>query len=148
MKKRKLTILVADSLINKSICGLVFKKRGEFVLNSGEMQATICKSGNTDSHIIYAHVVDGEVVYIGESSTTFRNRMRLYLTHEGSTNVRVREHLMKELVAGKKVEIYYYKPATVVIDSTLTVNPYVSIEQAIIGKLRPILNKKDTAQCI
>lgn len=146
MTRIRRTTIIPDSPIMMDIGGLIFKKRGEFVFVGDNLQANICQSGNKERHIVYAHVVDNVVVYIGESSHTFQNRMRLYIIHNGSTNVEVRKHIKEELTKGKKVDIYYYKPKAILIDNVLAVNPYISIEQTLISLLKPILNKKDTAE--
>lgn len=143
--KRKLITFTNNYTETKVIGGLCFKKAGEFVFAGGHLQVNICRASSKDEHIVYAHVIHGEVVYIGESSDTFCNRIRLYLIHDGSTNVRVRNFLMTEILKGKSVDIYYYKPATITVDGVLKVNPYVGIEQALISLVRPSLNIKDVA---
>ena len=100
--------------------------------------------GNIDSHVVYAHVINGSIKYIGECSVTFRSRMRLYITHSGSTNVYVRKAILQALGKGLSVETYYYKPQMITLTTGLTINPYVGIEQALIKKLRlKLINKKD-----
>lgn len=143
--KKKLIVLCAEYNITKEIGGICFKKGGDFFMSNQDLRANICRSGTKDRHIVYAHVIDDEVVYIGESSHSFRDRMRLYICHEGSTNVRVRKFIKEKLTEGKKVEIYYYKPKTIVVDNVLVVNPYVGIEQALIRIIGKKLNKKDVA---
>ncbi len=126
-----------------NIGGLVFEKAGEFIFKMGCLLANIGWSESKHQHFVYAHVVAGRVVYVGESSRTLLNRMYLYITHKGSTNVRVRTAHIADLQAGQKVEIYFYKPQAVLIDGVLSVNPYIGVEQALISKLKPILNRKD-----
>ncbi len=145
MKKKKLVVFTGEFDLTKNIGGICFKKCGEFVLHEDHMRVHICRTNSTDRHVVYAHVVDDKVVYIGESSDTLRNRLRLYLTHSGSTNVRVRKHIREELQKGKKAETYYYKPETIMIEGVLSVNPYVGIEQALIRMMDKTLNIKDVA---
>jgi len=141
----KLVYPLIDLGITKTIAGLVFKKGSEFFLDNGGLKVRICDSGKEDRHIVYVHVADDKPVYVGESSHTFCNRMRLYIIHTGSTNVRVREFIKQQLADGKKVETYYYKPVTILIDGVLEINPYNGIEQAIIRFVGSALNKKDVA---
>ncbi len=128
------------------ICGICFDHAGEFIRVNGELQFNVSRLKEKMTHIVYAHVVDGKVFYIGESSITFRGRMRLYITHSGSTNVRARKFIKRFLKHGHKVETFCYKPGTILVDGVLEVNPYVGVEQALIKKLgRKLINKKDTA---
>jgi hypothetical protein len=108
------------------------------------LQFEVSQSCQNQSHVVYAHFVDGRVFYIGESSKTFRSRMRLYITHQGSTNVRVRKFIKRFLRHGRKVETFMYKPGAVLVDGLILVNPYVGVEQQLIKVLgRKIINKKD-----
>lgn len=143
MSKAKLTAMVTSFGTKMNIGGLVFEKAGEFIFKMGCLLANIGWSESKHQHFVYAHVVAGRVVYVGESSRTLLNRMYLYITHKGSTNVRVRTAHIADLQAGQKVEIYFYKPQAVLIDGVLSVNPYIGVEQALISKLKPILNRKD-----
>ena len=47
---------------------------------------------------------------------------------------------------GKKIEIYYYKPESILVEGVLSVNPYVGIEQSLIALLDPPLNDKNVAE--
>ena len=143
--KRKVVSICMDHTQTMLIGGLLFKKAGDFILSNGGPQLKICGQSRVDRHVVYAHVIDGVVSYIGESSTSLHDRVRLYITHDGSTNVRVLKAINDELMAGKKVEVYYYKPTMIVIDGVLSINPYVGIEQALIGCVKPALNKKNVA---
>ena len=102
-----------------------------------------CTEGNSKKrHVIYAHCVDKEIVYIGETSNTFYKRMYYYCNHKGATNVRVRSYLKEKFLQGKVIETFVYKPEDVIIEG-LTINPYVGIEQKLINDLNPILNRKN-----
>jgi hypothetical protein len=108
------------------------------------LQFEVSQTCQDETHIVYAHFVDGRIFYVGESAKTFRSRMRLYIIHQGSTNVRVRKFIKRFLRHGRKVETFIYKPDTVLVDGVLPVNPYVGVEQKIIKILgRKIINKKD-----
>lgn len=148
MKIKRITKLVNNYTETKIVEGLTFKKGAEFFITNSILKVDIAISGNTDTHIVYLHVVDGQIVYVGESSNTFRNRMRLYITHDGLTNARVRLFIKNVLSKGKRVETYYFKPDCVLISNTLVVNPYVGLEQELISRInpKPILNRKDVAK--
>lgn len=126
---------------------LLFKKGGEFVLSEEKkLQFLALDKYEKFTHIVYAHFVDGKVFYIGESSNTFRDRMRLYITHDGKTNIMVRGAVKKYLINGCRVETFVFKPHHVVVNGTLLVNPYVGVEQALIKMYKKhLINKKDVA---
>ena len=46
----------------------------------------------TSRYYVYAHYVEDELVYIGESSDMLKRRMNYYCCHVGMTNVRVRKY--------------------------------------------------------
>lgn len=144
--RRKRTVYCDGFSSNRNVAGLNFKKAGEFHLVDDHLQIHISKKDAVQSHIVYIHVVDGDIVYVGESSTSLKKRMVLYITHDGSTNVRVREYLEEASRIVKKIEFFYYKPSTIVVDKVLVVNPYIGIEQALIATLDTPLNNKNVAE--
>ena len=124
-----------------NIKGLQFKYGGSFDFTY--RPEFVCESEQKDKrHVIYAHCVDNEIVYIGETSNTFYKRMYYYCNHKGLTNLRVRNYFKEKFYEGKEIETYLYKPENVLIEG-LTINPYVGIEQKLIDELNPILNRKN-----
>lgn len=93
-------------------------------------------------HLVYAHVVDGIVVYIGETSNTFHKRMYYYCNHKGNTNVRVREYFKEQILNGKEVKTYIYIPEEVTICGH-KIPTYIGVEQKLIDLIRPELNRKN-----
>ena len=96
-------------------------------------------------HYIYAHYVNDELVYIGESSDLLKRRMNFYCCHPGITNERVRKHFNEEFKKKPSSDIctFIHMPEKIVVSETITVNPYVAIEQTLISMLKPKLNRKD-----
>ena len=100
------------------------------------------------THVVYTHTVDGEIVYIGETSNTLHKRMYYYCNHKGATNVRVREYFKDKMYneqienVMQRVKTYVYQPKDIVIEGN-DINPYVGLEQFLINKINPILNKKN-----
>lgn len=124
-----------------NILGLEFEEGAEFYAEDGKLRFESrdnCKS----KHVVYVHTVDEEIVYVGETSNTFYQRMYYYCNHKGRTNVRVREYMMDMIGEGREVKTYMYKPEEVLYESVM-INPYVAIEQALIDRIKPILNRKN-----
>ncbi len=148
IKNRRITITVPEYNSSIVLGGLRFEKGGEFVVGAdGGLQFNVSRSVEKDTHIVYAHFVDGRIFYIGESSKTFRDRMRLYIIHKGSTNVLVRRFIKRFLRNGRKVETFVFKPSIVTINEGLPINPYVGVEQTLIKIYRrQLVNRKDVAE--
>ena len=124
-----------------NILGLEFEEGAEFYTEDSKLRF---KSGDNckSKHVVYVHTVDGEIVYVGETSNTFYQRMYYYCNHKGRTNVRVREYMMDMIGEGREVKTYMYKPEEVLYESIM-INPYVAVEQALIDGIKPILNRKN-----
>lgn len=121
--------------------GIEFEEAASFYLEDKIKVQTYDRTKNL-RHLVYAHTVDGEVVYIGETSNTFHKRMYYYCNHKGRTNVRVREHFKEQILLGKEVKTYIYVPQLVVIAGH-KVNPYIGVEQKLIDLVKPMLNRKN-----
>ena len=96
-------------------------------------------------YYVYAHYVEDELVYIGESSDMLKRRMNFYCCHVGMTNVRVRKYFNDQFKRKKTSDIctFIHLPGQICLSEAITINPYVSVEQALIHKLKPKLNRKD-----
>ena len=96
-------------------------------------------------HYIYAHYVEDELVYIGESSDLLKRRMNFYCSHPGVTNERVRKYFNEQFKKKPTSDIctFIHMPQSFYITESITINPYVAIEQALISMLKPTLNRKD-----
>lgn len=96
-------------------------------------------------HYIYAHYVNDKLVYIGESSDLLKRRMNFYCCHPGITNERVRKYFNEKFKKKPSSDIctFIHMPEKIVVSETITVNPYVAIEQTLISMLKPKLNRKD-----
>jgi len=143
-KNQKRTYLVSEYNQEKKIEGLAFIKSGEFLIVDNQLKLKISKTVAEQKHVVYIHLIDGKIVYVGETSRTLRERMILYIIHSGQTNVRVRTHIKKRLLKGSKCEIFSFKPEIIIINNKIKINPYISIEQALIKNLgNPLLNRKN-----
>ncbi len=96
-------------------------------------------------HCIYAHYANDTLVYIGETSDTFKRRMYYYCSHKGITNVRVRNYFNEEFKKKARTDIatFIHIPSRISISESLSINPYVALEQELINCLKPFLNRKN-----
>ena len=96
-------------------------------------------------HYIYAHFVEDELVYIGESSDILKRRMNFYCSHPGITNERVRRYFNEQFKKKPTSDIstFIHLPGPICVTESVTINPYVAIEQTLISMLKPSLNRKD-----
>ena len=124
-----------------NILGLEFVEGAKFYAEDGKLRFE-SRDNCKNKHVVYAHTIDEEIVYVGETSNTFYQRMYYYCNHKGRTNVRVREYMMDMIEEGREVKTYMHKPEQILYES-VKINPYVAIEQALIDKIKPILNRKN-----
>lgn len=92
---------------------------------------------------VYAHVVDGDVYYIGRSLKGFRNRMGHYKKPgpTQSTSIRINGLIKAALRSGKTVETLaaFPEPTTW---NTLPVDVVSGLETGLVAKVRPAWNKQ------
>ena len=71
--------------------------------------------------------------------------MNFYCCHPSITNERVRKYFNEEFKKKPSSDIctFIHMPEKIVVSETITVNPYVAIEQTLISMLKPKLNRKD-----
>ena len=119
-----------------------FDNAASFYLEDEKIKVHVNNKYKDIRHLVYAHVVDGKVVYIGETSNAFSKRMYYYCNHKGNTNVRVREYFKEQILEGKVVETYINVPKEVII-SGHNIKTYIGVEQKLIDLVRPKLNRKN-----
>jgi len=92
---------------------------------------------------VYAHVVDGDVYYIGRSLKGFRHRMGHYKKPgpTQSTSIRINGLIKAALRSGKTVETLaaFPEPTTW---NTLPIDVVSGLETGLVAKLRPPWNKQ------
>jgi hypothetical protein len=119
-----------------------FDNAAFFYLDAGKIKVHVNNRYKDIRHLVYIHVVDNKVVYIGETSNTFYKRMYYYCNHNGKTNIRVREYFKEQILEGKIVETYINIPQEVII-SGHKIPTYIGVEQKLIDLVRPKLNRKN-----
>tara|TARA_B100000287_G_scaffold412246_1_gene442480 strand:- start:943 stop:1413 length:471 start_codon:yes stop_codon:yes gene_type:complete len=131
--------------------GLMFERAAEFYKDeNNHLRVRYIKDENgnchsSSTHFIYAHYVNNDLVYIGESSDTFKRRMNYYCSHKGITNERVRNYFNEEFKKKATADIctFIYIPSRVCYSESLSINPYVALEQELINIYKPFLNRKN-----
>jgi len=82
---------------------------------------------------LYAFVVDNEVKYIGLTDGVLRTRLDHYRYSRESQNARLRDHIIAELSASRRVQVFGWRQR----DKSIL----VSTEIELIAKHRPAWNR-------
>lgn len=115
-----------------------FEEVGYWYLKDNKISYDIVSSGKTN--ILYAYIIDSEVMYVGKSSRTLKARLENYKNPESSqkTNMRVNSLIKESLISGKQVTIYEYSK-----DSDLWIGVFkVDISAGLEGPIIQIINPK------
>jgi hypothetical protein len=117
-----------------------FIKVGEWILDSN-FNHTITTNLDKRS-LLYSFVSDSEVLYIGKTADTLKNRMNGYKNAGGTqrTNIRVKKEIVGLLSKKKEVHIYI-----LIDDAKLTFKNYnislaAGLEDNLIADIKPKLN--------
>lgn len=94
------------------------------------------------SRILYAFVVDDRAMYIGKSRRSLKQRMDNYAVCGPSqrTNFRVKDLILKELEAGRKVRIYALADFEPLSHQGVPIDVAAGIEDELIERFRPPWN--------
>ncbi len=92
---------------------------------------------------VYAHIVDGDVYYIGRSLKGFRHRMGHYKkpAPTQSTSIRINGQIKSALQSGKRVETLAAFPEPTTWNS-LPVDVVSGLETGLVAQVRPPWNKQ------
>lgn len=130
------------------------------VLSGGEDLIALKQEGNLPSYItdrlkamgetakiknvIYAYVVDGMVVYIGETERTFRERYNDHIRNLVDFAIRNKPAYLNWVEFFKTTEQYeiWQMPSPQVVYKGLKVNIRQDFETVLIGEFGPRLNKR------
>jgi hypothetical protein len=123
------------------LCHLGFEASGTWVLVEARRMCVLDK--HQDHHgILYAFVADGEVLYIGKSVRSLRQRMYGY-QHPGptqSTNIGNGQRISGLLKRGIAVVIYALAPDEPVTYRGIEINLAAGLEDTLIHRLNPPWN--------
>lgn len=135
----------------------VFEFAGEITLNLNEcktpiefIKASLSALSEIKNHhdVVYAYVLDGQIMYIGESGESFATRFTRHIngvSQQGKKPIPSRVRWREMLNKGGKAQIYIHKCATSNYHSE-EVSLRVGFESALITKFNPPLNSPRKAQ--
>lgn len=117
-----------------------FEKVGKWYLKDNKITFEVTSSGKTN--ILYAYIIDSEVMYVGKSSRTLKARLTNYKNPEPSqkTNMRVNNYIKESLIAGKQVHIYEYSKESDLCIGVFKVDISAGLEESIIKIINPKWN--------
>lgn len=118
-----------------------FTRAGHWTADNGKLDFSLNGTA-TANNVLYALVVDGEVMYVGKSVRTLGQRMRNYKTPGPTqrTSRRVYRLLSEVLSAGKEAEIYALHDNGLLYYGGFHVNLAAGLEDSIIRELEPEWN--------
>jgi hypothetical protein len=124
-----------------------FVECGEFILENGKVKANLLESiGDPDSqHVLYAFIVDREVVYIGKTIRGLGSRMQNYCTPHKTqlTNTRNNVSIRDAINSGKHVKIYALPDNGLLHYGGFHVNLAAGLEDALVHDLDPRWNGRE-----
>ena len=119
-----------------------FVKVGEWRLGADSIECNLSAHSEAQN-ILYAFVIDEEVVYIGKTVLTLKRRMYGYArpSPTQSTNIKGNGFIRKTLTASKAVEIYALPDNGLLEYGGFHVNLAAGLEDALVRKLKPKWNR-------
>jgi hypothetical protein len=120
---------------------LGFEDSGCWFLENNNIAFKLFKS-QKETNILYAFVVDDEVVYIGKSVQSLFKRMYLYKNFGPSqyTNIRNHSSIKNCLDQGKTVRVYAFVQQVPMEYKGIPINLAAGLEDNLISILKPLWN--------
>lgn len=117
-----------------------FEQVGKWYLKDDKIAFDVTSSEKTN--ILYAYIIDSEVMYVGKSSRSLKARLTNYKNPELSqrTNMRVNSYIKDNLIEGKSVLIYEYSQDSNITIGEFKVDISAGLEDSIIQKINPKWN--------
>ena len=119
-----------------------FKKAGKWILEQGTSINYIINEFSLCNNILYAFIHESQILYIGKSNRTLKERMTNYKNADSSqrTNVRIKEKIINLLSNNSLVEIYVFKNDGLLKYGSFSINLSAGLEDNIIEELNPEWN--------
>lgn len=120
-----------------------FRRCGEWILH-GERPKVTLEAHASASKVLYAFVSGGDVVYVGKTTKTLKERLYGY-QNPGSTqftNIRGNAEILKALLAGKNVEVFALPDNGLLKYGGFLLDLAAGLEDSIINELKPAWNKR------
>lgn len=121
---------------------LGFEEAGAWLTSGGVLQCVLTRHA-AESSILYAFVSQEQVLYIGKSIRTLRQRMYHYQKPGPTqrTNIVNHANIHDVLVQGGSVQIFAFAPKEQIQYRGVPVNLAAGLEDTLIGRLRPLWNR-------
>jgi hypothetical protein len=118
-----------------------FTAAGSWKLTAGVLTFELHGLGSA-RNVLYAFVVDGELVYVGKSVQTLRTRMNGYKNPgtTQSTNIKNNKNIREALEQGKQVEIHVLPDNGLLHYGGFHVNLAAGLEDSVVRELSPLWN--------
>ncbi|VVE71601.1 hypothetical protein PAN31117_04109 [Pandoraea anapnoica] len=120
-----------------------FQPVGRWMLSEdGALKAEVDIHAKLHKNVLYAFVVEGQVMYVGKSTTGLRQRFQSYATpgKDSSTNVRCHQHIREHVEKNTRVEILSMADKGLHKYGSFHLNLAAGLEDSIIAMLKPSWN--------
>ncbi|WP_018872614.1 GIY-YIG nuclease family protein [Thioalkalivibrio sp. ALJ16] len=119
-----------------------FRPAGNWALEDGNARCTLTDCA-FERNILYALVVDGEVMYVGKTVRTLKSRLYGYQNPgpTQSTNIKGNKLIIEALRAGRAVTVYALPDNGLLHYGGFHVNLAAGLEDSLVSTLKPAWNK-------
>lgn len=124
------------------LCQLGFEPSGTWILEDGKRICRLSRNQNRQE-VLYAFVANSDVLYIGKSVRSLRQRMYGYQNPgpSQSTNIKNGQNITDLLNTSVAVTIYVLVPTEPVMYRGLEINLAGGLEDQLINRLNPPWNR-------
>lgn len=124
---------------------LGFEEAGVWVMADGQPLLRLTKHGSETS-VLYAFAAAGQVLYIGKSVRSLRNRLYGYQRPGPTqrTNIRNRGNLRQALLQGQIITVLALVAREQIMYRGIAINVAAGLEDVLIDRLRPPWNRVGT----
>jgi len=119
-----------------------FEEKGHWILDkTAKFKLTISDNDLNCKKVLYAFIIDNEIMYIGKTIQTIRKRFYGYINPGNTqvTNIRINEKILNELKNKKQIKIYIFQSKSKEYE-TFNLNLSAGLEDDIILQTNPIWN--------
>ncbi len=119
-----------------------FVKVGRWEIHEGKLMCNLVKE-QTSFNVLYAYIVDDEVLYVGKTTIRLKDRMYQYQNPDRrqKTNLRVNELLSKAVSDGREIKVFALPDPGDMDYHGFHLNLAAGIEDSVISQLQPTWNK-------
>lgn len=119
-----------------------FRAVGAWSLENGRVRCILTDCASA-ANILYSFVVDGEVMYIGKTVRTLKERLYGYQNPgpTQSTNIKGNGLILEALQAGSRVSVYALPDNGLLHYGGFHVNLAAGLEDSLVSNLKPAWNK-------